>query len=276
MRAPDDAVRMPIFVWTARDRRADPARHAGVDGRADRAVHRSQLRRVVLRSNRQTWSCGSTSLVPGHPEVYIVILPGMGVVARCCRSSAASPCSATGFVFADDRHRPAELDRVGAPHVHDGAVFLPFFSFMTALIAIPTGIKMFNWLGTLYRGITLTTAMLFAPGHRDVLIGASAASCSPRRRSTSTSRHVLRRRAPALRLSAAVFGVFAATYYWFPKMSGRMLNEPPARSTSGCIIGFNLAFFPMHQLGLSGMPRRSATTAPTRALPEYRPTVGAF
>ena len=130
-----------------------------------------------------------------------------------------------------------------------GAVFLPFFSFMTALIAIPTGIKMFNWLATLWRGkLILTTPMLFALGFISMfLIGglSGVMLASPPIDFHVQDTYFVVAHLHYVFFGGSVFGVFAATYYWFPKMFGRKLNEPLGKVHFWLhFIGFNLAFFP--------------------------------
>ena len=164
-----------------------------------------------------------------------------------------------------------------------GKVALPFFALMTALIGVPTGVKMFNWLATLWRGkLTLTTAMLFALGFISMFLigGISGVMLS----SPPIDFHVQDTYFVVAHLhyvffGGSVFGVFAATYYWFPKMTGRRLNEPLGKVHFWIhFIGFNLAFFPMHQLGLDGMPRRVSDYSPDAGwtLLNFASTVGAF
>jgi cytochrome c oxidase subunit 1 len=148
-----------------------------------------------------------------------------------------------------------------------GAVFLPFFAFMTALIAIPTGIKMFNWLATLWRGqLMLATPMLFSLGFLSMfLIGgiSGVMLASPPIDFHVQDTYFVVAHLHYVFFGGSVFGVFAATYYWFPKMFGKKLNEPLGKVHFWLhFIGFNLAFFPMHQLGLSGMPRRIGDYSP--------------
>jgi cytochrome c oxidase subunit 1 len=141
-----------------------------------------------------------------------------------------------------------------------GVVFLPFFTFMTALIAIPTGVKMFNWLATLWRGsIVFTSAMLFGLGIQDTYFVVA---------------HL-----HYVFFGGAAMGVFAAAYYWFPKMSGRLLNETLGKIHFAMLfIGFNATFFVQHMLGIQGMPRRVADYAADAGWTEMNliSTVGAF
>src|SRR5436853_498614 len=164
-----------------------------------------------------------------------------------------------------------------------GVVFLPFFSFMTALIAVPTGVKMFNWIATLFRGsISLTTPMLFALGFISMfLIGgiSGVMLAEPPIDFHLQDTYFVVAHLHYVFFGGSVMGVFAALYYWFPKMFGRRLNETLGKTHFWLmLIGFNLAFFPMHMLGIQGMPRRIADYSPDAGwtLLNIISTVGAF
>ena len=138
-----------------------------------------------------------------------------------------------------------------------GAVYLPFFSLMTFLIAVPTGVKMFNWVFTMWRGqLMLTTPLLFALGFLTMFLigginGAFSASV-PVDFALHDTYWVVAHLHYVL-FGGSVFGVMAGLYYWFPKMTGRMLNETLGKVQFVLMfIGFNLTFFPMHELGLAG------------------------
>jgi cytochrome c oxidase subunit 1 len=164
-----------------------------------------------------------------------------------------------------------------------GQVLLPFFAFMTTLIGIPTGVKMFNWMATMWRGkITLATPMLFAIGFVSMfLIGgiSGVMLAQPPIDFHLQDTYFVVAHLHYVFFGGSVFGVFAAAYYWFPKMTGRMLNEPLGKVHFWLhFIGFNLTFFPHHQLGLSGMPRRIADYSPDAGwtILNLMSTVGAF
>jgi cytochrome c oxidase subunit 1 len=199
-----------------------------------------------------------------HPAVYIMILPAMGIVSEVLPTFSRKPLFGyKAFVFAT-----AAIGALGfsvwAHHMFTtGAVFLPFFSLMTFLIAVPTGVKMFNWIATMWGGkLSFSTPMLFATGFLMMFLigglnGAFSAAV-PVDFAIHDTYWVVAHLHYVL-FGGSVFGVFAGIYYWFPKMTGRMLNENLGKLQFVIMfIGFNLTFFPMHQLGLAGMPRRIA------------------
>jgi cytochrome c oxidase subunit 1 len=199
-----------------------------------------------------------------HPAVYIMILPAMGIVSEVLPVFSRKPLFGyKAFVFAT-----AAIGALGfsvwAHHMFTtGAVFLPFFSLMTFLIAVPTGVKMFNWIATMWRGkLTFSTPLLYATGFLMMFLigglnGAFSAAV-PVDFAIHDTYWVVAHLHYVL-FGGSVFGVFAGIYYWFPKMTGRMLNENLGKLQFVIMfIGFNLTFFPMHQLGLAGMPRRIA------------------
>jgi heme/copper-type cytochrome/quinol oxidase subunit 1 len=148
-----------------------------------------------------------------------------------------------------------------------GAVFLPFFSITTFLISVPTGVKMFNWIATMWRGkLRFTTAMLFAVGFlSSFLIGGldGAFSASTPIDFALQDTYWIVSHLHYVLFGGSAMAIMAATYYWFPKMTGRMLNERIGKIQFAIIfIGTQVTFFPMHLLGLSGMPRRIQDYAP--------------
>jgi cytochrome c oxidase subunit 1 len=204
-----------------------------------------------------------------HPAVYIMILIAMGIVSEVLPVFSRKPLFGyKAFVFAT-----AGIGALGfsvwAHHMFTtGNVYLPFFSFMTFLIAVPTGVKMFNWIATLFRGqLTFKTPLLFALGFLSMFliggINGAFSAAVPVDFALHDTYWVVAHLHYVL-FGGSVFGVFAGVYYWFPKMTGRMLNEVLGKIHFVLVfIGFNLTFFPMHILGLDGMPRRIATYAST-------------
>ena len=202
-----------------------------------------------------------------HPAVYIMVLPAMGMISEILPVFSRKPLFGyKAFVFAT-----AGIGALGfsvwAHHMFTtGQVFLPFFSFMTFLIAVPTGVKMFNWVFTLWRGqLVLSTPLLFALGFLSMFliggINGAFSAAVPVDFALQDTYWVVAHLHYVL-FGGSVFGVFAGFYYRFPKMTGRMLNEGLGKLQFVLVfIGFNLTFFPMHQLGLAGMPRRIADYA---------------
>ncbi len=199
-----------------------------------------------------------------HPAVYIMILPAMGIISEVLPVFSRKPLFGyKAFVFATVSIGALGFS-VWAHHMFTtGSVFLPFFSLMTFLIAVPTGVKMFNWIATMWRGkLTFSTPLLFATGFLMLFLigglnGAFSAAV-PVDFALHDTYWVVAHLHYVL-FGGSVFGVFAGIYYWFPKMTGRMLSETLGKVQFVLMfIGFNLTFFPMHQLGLAGMPRRIA------------------
>ena len=207
-----------------------------------------------------------------HPAVYVMVLPGMGIISDVLPLFSRKPLFGyKAFVFAT-----AGIGALGfsvwAHHMFvTGQVLLPFFSIMTFLIAVPTGVKFFNWIATLVKGqITFSTAMLFAIGFLTMfLIGGidGVFLASPPVDFALTETYWVIAHIHYVLFGGSVFAVYAGFYYWFPKFSGRKLNEGLGKLHFWLqFIGFNLTFFSMHILGLLGMPRRIQDYA---ALPDW-------
>jgi cytochrome c oxidase subunit 1 len=220
----------------------------------------------------------------GHPEVYVLILPAFGVVTEILPVFSRKPLFGyKAFVFAT-----AAIGALGfsvwAHHMFTtGAVFLPFFSFFTFLIAVPTGIKFFNWLATMWRGqLKFDTPLLFALGFISLfLIGGldgAFLAVVPFDFHVQDTYWVVSHLHYVL-VAGAVFGIFAALFYWFPKMTGRMLDERLGKIHWALLfVGTNLTFFPQHLLGLDGMVRRIIDYAPNSGWTElnFLSSIGAF
>jgi cytochrome c oxidase subunit 1 len=204
----------------------------------------------------------------GHPEVYILILPAFGIISEIVPVFSRKPLFGyRAFVLATVAIGVLGFG-VWAHHMFTtGAVFLPFFSITTFLISVPTGVKMFNWIATMWRGkIRFSTPMLFAVGFlSSFLIGGLDGAFSA---STPIDFAIQDTYWIVSHLHYVLFGgsamaIMAATYYWFPKMTGRLLDERIGKLQFVIVfVGTQITFFPMHLLGLSGMPRRIQDYAP--------------
>jgi cytochrome c oxidase subunit I len=205
----------------------------------------------------------------GHPEVYILILPAFGVISEIIPTFSRKPL----FGYAVMVYAIAAIAFLGfgvwAHHMFVtglGPTANSVFAATTMLIAIPTGVKIFNWIGTMWLGqIRFTTAMLFAVGlvSQFVIGGLSGVmhAVVPVDTQQNDSYFVVAHFHYVL-FGGSMFGLIAALYYWFPKFSGRLMDERLGRwNFWTTFAGFNLTFFPMHFLGLESMPRRYYTYA---------------
>ena len=200
----------------------------------------------------------------GHPEVYVLALPFFGIVSEVFPVFSRKPLFGyAGLVFAT-LAIAALSTAVWAHHMYvTGAVLLPFFALMTMLIAVPTGVKIFNWIGTMWRGkMTFETPMLFALGFIITflfggLTGVMMAS-APIDFHISDTYFIVAHFHYTL-FGTIVFATFAGVYFWFPKMTGRMYDERLGKIHFWLIfIGFHTTFLVQHWLGNQGMPRRYA------------------
>ena len=200
----------------------------------------------------------------GHPEVYILILPFFGVVTEIVSVFSRKPVFGyVAFVFATIAIASLSM-AVWAHHMFTtGAVSLPFFSLASFAIAVPTGIKFFNWIATMWRGhLTFETPMLWAVGFLYLfLLGGITGIivASPALDFHLQDTYFVVAHFHNTLIGGSVFAIFAALYYWFPKMTGRRLSEGLGRIQFVLwVVGFTLTFMPQYQLGLEGMPRRIA------------------
>jgi cytochrome c oxidase subunit I len=203
----------------------------------------------------------------GHPEVYIMILPAMGIISEVIPVFARKPIfgyravafSTVAIAFLSMLVWAHHMFAVGLPNYLQG-----FFMITSMLIAIPTGVKIFNWLATTWRGnIHFDTPMLFALGFVAIftiggLSGIFVAAYPFDWQVTDT--YYIVAHLHYVLFGGSIFAIFAGLYYWWPKMFGRMLDERLGKFSFWLIfVGMNLTFFPMHMLGLLGMPRRVYT-----------------
>jgi cytochrome c oxidase subunit 1 len=203
----------------------------------------------------------------GHPEVYIIILPAMGVISEVIPVFSRKPIfgykaiafSTVAIGFYSMLVWAHHMFSVGLPN------FLTvFFLLSSMVIAVPTGVKIFNWIATTWRGnLIFDTAMLWALGFIAVftiggLSGIFLAAFPVDWQVTDTYYVVAHMH--YVMFGGGVFGVFAGLFYWWPKLFGRMLDERLGKAQFWLMfIGFNVTFFPQHLLGLLGMPRRNFT-----------------
>jgi cytochrome c oxidase subunit 1 len=222
----------------------------------------------------------------GHPEVYILILPAMGIVSMVIPTFSGKPLfgypavvfSAVAIGFLGFTVWVHHMFATGMP-----STSLLFFSADSFLIGVPTGVKIFAWLGTMWKGkLRFTAAMLFSIGFVALfLIGGLDGihlAVVPVDWQVTDSYYVVAHLHYVL-FGGAIFGLFSGIYYWFPKMSGRRLNEAIGKWHFWLMfIGMNMVFMPMHILGLEGMPRRVYTYAPGRGweIWNFIETIGAF
>ncbi|MGB3696694.1 MAG: cytochrome c oxidase subunit I [Gordonia sp. (in: high G+C Gram-positive bacteria)] len=220
----------------------------------------------------------------GHPEVYVIAIPFFGIVSEVFPVFSRKPTFGySGLVYATLAIAALSV-AVWAHHMYvTGSVLLPFFSFMTFLIAVPTGVKFFNWIGTMWKGrITFETPMLFAIGFIVTflfggLTGVLLAS-PPLDFHVSDTYFVVAHFHYVL-FGTIVFATFSGIYFWFPKMTGRMLDETLGKWHFWLtFIGFHVTFLVQHWLGNEGMPRRYADYLPSDGFTELNvvSTVGAF
>ena len=200
----------------------------------------------------------------GHPEVYILALPFFGIATEILPVFSRKPIFGYKGLIAATIAISALSVAVWAHHMFaSGQVLLPFFSFMTFLIAVPTGVKFFNWIGTMWRGhVTFETPMLWVMGFLVTFLfggitGIILAS-PPLDFAVSASYFVVAHFHYVL-FGTVVFAMFAGFYFWWPKMTGRMLNERLGKIHFWTLfVGFHTTFLIQHWLGIKGFPRRYA------------------
>ncbi|MEB3338360.1 MAG: cytochrome c oxidase subunit I [Leptolyngbyaceae bacterium] len=219
-----------------------------------------------------------------HPAVYIMILPFFGMISDIIPVHARKPI----FGYKAIAYSSLAISFLGlivwAHHMFTSGTppwLRMFFMFATMVIAVPTGIKVFSWLATMWGGkIQLNSPMLFAMGFVSMFVigGISGVMLA----SVPFDIHVHDTYFVVAHLhyvlfGGAVFGIYAGIYHWFPKMTGRMLNEALGKIHFVLmLVGFNLAFLPMHKLGLDGMNRRVAEYDPKYATLNLICTIGTY
>ena len=208
----------------------------------------------------------------GHPEVYIIALPFFGIVSEIFPVFSRKPIFGYTTLIYATLSIAALSVAVWAHHMYaTGAVLLPFFSFMTFLIAVPTGIKFFNWIGTMWKGqLTFETPMLFSVGFLvTFLLGglSGVLLASPPIDFHVTDSYFVVAHFHYVLFGTIVFATYAGIYFWFPKMTGRLLDERLGKLHFWLtFIGFHTTFLVQHWVGNEGMPRRYADYLAVRRL----------
>ena len=222
----------------------------------------------------------------GHPEVYILILPAFGIISDVLPTFSRKPL----FGYAMVVYSGVLIGFIGwgvwAHHMFAtglGPIADSFFAISTMIIAIPTGVKILNWIATMWGGsLRFTTAMLFTVAAIAMFtIGGISGihHASPPTDLQQTDTYYIVAHFHYVLFGGLILGVWSAIYYWFPKITGRLMSEPLGKWHFWLtILGANLTFFPMHFVGLLGMPRRIFTYPAELGLGDMNMvvTVGAF
>jgi cytochrome c oxidase subunit 1 len=220
----------------------------------------------------------------GHPEVYIVALPFFGIITEVIPVFSRKPIFGYKMLVLATLAIGALSMSVWAHHMYGtGQVLLPFFAFLSFMIAVPTGIKFFNWIGTMWRGqLTFESPMLFAIGFLvTFLLGglSGVLLASPPIDWHVTDTYFVVAHFHYVLFGTIVFAVYSGIYFWFPKMTGRMLDERLGRVHFWLtLVGFHTTFLVQHWLGNEGMPRRYADYLPGDGFTTLNvvSTIGAF
>ncbi|WP_420794985.1 cytochrome c oxidase subunit I [Acidothermus cellulolyticus] len=220
----------------------------------------------------------------GHPEVYIVALPFFGIITEILPVFSRKPVFGyKGLVFATISIAGLSMS-VWAHHMFStGAVLLPFFSLMSLLIAVPTGVKFFNWIGTMWRGqLSFDTPLLWALGFLVTFLFGGLTGvmlASPPLDFHVTDTYFVVAHFHYVLFGTVVFAMFGGFYFWWPKMTGKMLDERLGKVHFWTLfIGFHTTFLVQHWLGVEGMPRRIADYLPTEGFTTLNTvsTIGSF
>jgi cytochrome c oxidase subunit 1 len=220
----------------------------------------------------------------GHPEVYVIALPFFGICSEILPVFSRKPIFGYKTLVAATIAIAALSASVWAHHMYGtGQILLPFFAIMTMLIAVPTGVKFFNWVGTMWGGkITFETPMLWTLGFLTTFLFGGLTGvilASPALDFHLTDSYFVVAHFHYVVFGTVVFMMFAGYYFWWPKLTGRMLNERLGKIHFWMLfIGFHTTFLVQHLLGIWGFPRRYADYMPEDGfqLGNQISTAGAF
>ena len=220
----------------------------------------------------------------GHPEVYIIALPFFGIVSEILPVFARKPLFGYVGLVGATLMIAALSVAVWAHHMYvTGSVDLAFFSFMSFLIAVPTGVKFFNWIGTLWGGsLSFDTPLIFSLGFLTTFLFGGLTGvilASPALDFQLSDSYFVVAHFHYVVFGTVVFAMFAGFYFWWPKMTGRMLDEKLGKIQFWMLfIGFHTTFLVQHWLGVEGMPRRYADYLPSDGFTTLNEisSVGAF
>ncbi|HEY1292161.1 MAG TPA: cytochrome c oxidase subunit I [Chloroflexota bacterium] len=222
----------------------------------------------------------------GHPEVYILILPAMGIISEIVPVFSRKPLFGYAVMVYSGIAIAFLAFGVWAHHMFAvglGPIADAVFASSTMLIAVPTGVKIFNWIGTMFKGsVAFKTPMLFALGFISMFIIGGVTGimhASPPADLIQHDTYFIVAHIHYVLIGGSIMALFAGVYYWFPKMSGRMMNETLGKWNFWTfLIFFNVTFMPMHWTGLLGMPRRVYTYGPDLGVTELNQlsTIGAI
>ncbi|WP_427871206.1 cytochrome c oxidase subunit I [Leucobacter luti] len=205
----------------------------------------------------------------GHPEVYVIALPFFGIVSEIFPVFSRKPIFGYKTLIYATISIAALSMTVWAHHMYvTGSVLLPFFALMTMLIAVPTGVKIFNWLGTMWRGsITFETPMLWSLGFLVTFVFGGLTGvilASPALDFHLSDTYFVVAHFHYVVFGTVVFAMFAGFYFWWPKWTGKMLDERLGKIHFWVLFfGFHTTFLVQHWLGVMAMPRRYYTYLPS-------------
>ena len=204
----------------------------------------------------------------GHPEVYVLALPFFGIISEIFPVFSRKPIFGYKTLIYATIAIAALSMTVWAHHMYvTGQILLPFFAFTTMLIAVPTGVKVFNWIGTMWRGsVSFETPMLWALGFLTTFIFGGLTGVilsSPTLDFALSDSYFVVAHFHYVIFGTVVFAMFAGIFFWYPKMTGKMLNERLGKIQFWMLfVGFHGTFLVQHWLGVQGMTRRYATYLP--------------